>query len=101
MKTKALLALNNFIHINKLQNYPLMKLLEMLENCFKIQQQLGYYPNSWRFEDFLCSLQGDVWSDENWEYWVNMYLFRGELDEYLKDMPLEEAIVELVNEWDL
>lgn len=100
MKTKALLALNNFIHINKLQNYPLMKLLGMLENHFEIQKKLGYYMNSFKFEEFLCTLQGDIWTQENWEYWVNMYNFRGELDEYLKEMPLKEAIIKLVNEWD-
>lgn len=101
MKTKALLALNSFIHINKLQNYPLMKLLEILEYHFKIQQKLGYYLNSWKFEDFLCTLQGDKWTEANWEFWVNMYHFQGELDDYLQDMPLEEAINELVMEYDL
>lgn len=101
MKTKALLALNNFIHINKLQNYPLMRLMNILEYCFNIQQQLGYYLKSWRFEDFLCTLQGDKWSEDNWEFWKNMHAFQGELNDYRQTMSLEDAINELVAEYDL
>lgn len=100
MKTKALLALNNFIHINKLQKYDLMNILNILKYNFDIQRELEYIPRM-SFEEFLTTLQGDVWSESNWEFWKNMYAFQGELNDYRQIMSLEKAVLTLVEEYDL
>lgn len=100
MKTKALLALNNFIHINKLQNEDLMGIILILKYHYEIQMELGYIPRM-TFEEFLCTLQGDIWSKDNWEFWKNMYVFQGELKFYRETMSLEEALNTLVEEYDL
>lgn len=100
MKTKALLALNNFIHFNKLQHEDLMGILHILKYHYDIQRELEYIPRM-TFEEFLATLQGQKWSDSNWEFWKNMYLFQGELNDYRQTMSLEDAINELVEEYDL
>lgn len=100
MKTKALLALNNFIHINKLQHEDLMGILLILKYHYEIQMELEYIPRM-TFEEFLTTLQGDKWSEDNWEFWKNMYVFQGELNDYRQTMPLEKAIEELIEEYDL
>lgn len=100
MKTKALLALNNFIHINNLQHYDLMGILFTLKYHYEIQMELGYIPRM-SFEEFLTTLQGEKWSKDNWEFWINMYMFQGELNYYRQTMSLEEAISTLVEEYDL
>lgn len=100
MKTKALLALNNFIHINKLQHYDLMGILYILKYHYEIQMELEYIPRM-SFEEFLATLQGSIWSKDNWEFWKNMYLFQGELNYYRETMSLEDAINEVIEEYDL
>lgn len=100
MKTKALLALNNFIHINNLQHEDLMGILNVLKYHYEIQRELEYIPVM-KFEEFLATLQGEKWSKYNWEFWKNMHAFQGELNDYRQTMPLEDAINELVEEYDL
>ena len=102
MNSKAFSALSDFCFINRFYSYPdVMLLLDILECHFEIQQKLGEYPGMWEFEDFLCTLKDKKWPRDDWHYWVNIYMFKGELDEYRKIMSLEEAINRVVEEYDL
>lgn len=101
MKTTALLALNNFIHINKLQNLDLMYIINVLNYHFEIQRELEYYPKIWSFEQFLATLQGQIWTKENWEFWKNMWAFSQEIEDARQSMSLEDAISEIIEEYDL
>lgn len=99
MKTTALLALNSFIHRNKLGNLPLMYIIDVLHFAYTIQNKLGYFPD--KFEGYLASLQGEVWEVSTWDYWTYLHQFQGELKYYMKTMPLEEAITTVIEEFDL
>ena len=100
MKQKSLTSLTQFVKNNNLTNIPADHIINVLRNTYQVLEAIEDFHGS--FEDFLESLYNHIWSKDIWDYWENVYYFRGEISMYCKEqhMELEEAIETVAIEYD-